>query len=99
MDRWMQLRSSRARSAPGSKELDRGPLPAHACGSLAAPAHLKLLEDVVHVVLDRRQLDREAGRDLLVRAAVVDQLQDLALADGQPRFDAPAGLPGRERAD
>src|SRR5262245_16305688 len=46
---------------------------------LAAPAHLQLLQDVVHVVFYRSAADREVARDLLVGAALLRERQDLAL--------------------
>src|SRR5438105_15705737 len=40
---------------------------------LAAAADAELLEDVMDVVLHRRQLDREPARDLLVREAGLEE--------------------------
>src|SRR4051794_31953493 len=44
--------------------------PAHAGRDLAPAADLELVEDVVYVVLDRRQLDLQACGDLLVAEAL-----------------------------
>ncbi len=48
-----------------------------------------LFEDLVHVVLHRRQLDAELLGDLLVREAGIDQVKDLELPRGQRRGFAP----------
>jgi hypothetical protein len=45
--------------------------------------HVELLEDVMNVVLDRRVFDAEAPGDLLVRQALVDEVDDLQLARGE----------------
>jgi hypothetical protein len=42
-----------------------------------------LLQDPVHVILDRGQRDAEPAGDLLVHQPLPDQCQDLGLAPGQ----------------
>src|SRR4051812_33976051 len=42
--------------------------------SIVTTVHLQLLENVVHVVLDGRQLDSELLRDRLIREAFGDQI-------------------------
>src|SRR6185312_11584707 len=61
----------------------RGLQAAGARGDLAAAAELHLLQDIVDVVLDRRDLDREVPGDLLVGQAALDQRHDLPFAGGQ----------------
>ena len=73
----LQIGWSRIPDPAGDLRLDESP----ACGGfahaeaqilaqvrrgLAATANLELFKDVVHVVLDGRQLDAQAARDLLV---------------------------------
>ena len=50
------------------------------------PLDVELLEDVVHVVLHRRDLDPELHAHLLVREPLVDEVDDLQLARGQARL-------------
>ena len=50
---------------------------------LSAAAHLPLLQDVMHVVLDRCRTDRQLSRDFFIGAALPDERKDLALAGGQ----------------
>jgi hypothetical protein len=54
-------------------------------GGLSAAAHLQLLKEIMHVVLDRGGTDRQLARDFLVGAALVRQRQDHALALGEGR--------------
>src|SRR5262249_18814517 len=59
------------------------------CGSecdgdgMRAGVRLELREDMAHVALHRLLADEELGRDVGVRHAVCQQLQDLPLAGGQ----------------
>src|SRR5215204_229795 len=46
---------------------------------LSAPGHVELVEDVMHVVLDRRQFDDQPTGDLLVAQPCIDQREDLRL--------------------
>jgi hypothetical protein len=64
---------------------------AHAGGGLTPALDLELLEDVVDVVLDRADLDRELPGYLLVGETLVDQNQDLALPGGE-KVKARVGL-------
>src|SRR5947209_8729375 len=82
---------SGAHEGPVDRDLDRDPQPRRRLG--AAP-HAELLEYVVDVVLDRRELDAELAGDLLVRPSVGDQLDDLAL----PRRQALRRRSGSGRA-
>src|SRR5436305_7626951 len=79
MNRRIRLGSSRGLDLT---EFAARPRDVHRFGSVANP---QLLEDVVHVVLHRRELDVERACDLLVRQTVADQTHDLALAAGQLR--------------
>src|SRR6266446_56026 len=54
-------------------------------GGLSAPAHLQLLQDIMHVVLDRRGTDRQLTRDVLVGATLIHERQDFALARREGR--------------
>src|SRR4051794_26388042 len=57
----------------------------------------QLLEDRVHVVLDRRYFDAELSRDLRVRKPLVDETDDVVLARrqlGRRRGDSGAVQPG-----
>src|SRR6266511_4949486 len=71
---------------------------AGARGGLAAAVDVELLEDVVDVVLDRRDLDRERRGDLLVREALLDQPQDVELPRRQLALDRLEGALAGERA-
>ena len=53
---------------------------------LRAPVHVELFENVMHVILHRREADVERARDLLVGEALLDQDQNfrLALGEGTP---------------
>src|SRR5205814_8820969 len=48
-------------------------------GRVDAPVHVQLLQDVVHMVLGRRNFDAQVACDLFVGHALLDQLQDLPL--------------------
>ena len=78
---WSGSRAVRGpdRQAGGGQLTDRR---IHAAASVAT--HAQLLEDRVHVVLHRRDLDTERAGDFLVGAACLDEPEDLALALGQP---------------
>src|ERR1700737_1742841 len=52
-------------------------------GGLSAAAHLQLLQDVMHMVLDRGGTDRQLTRDVLVGATLIHERQDFALARGE----------------
>ena len=46
----------------------------------------QLLHEIVHVVLDGRDLDTEVDGDLLVREIQVEQPENLAFARREPRL-------------
>src|SRR5581483_3346855 len=54
----------------------------HQRRGLGPPPDMQLLQDVVHVVLDRGRTDRELARDLLVGAALRGEREDLVFARG-----------------
>src|SRR4051812_13498946 len=76
--------------------LDR---PAHQRDRLAAAADAELRQDVVDVLLDGWQLDRELEPDLLVRQACLEEAQDLLLARRQLIDGRPPGPQRPERGD
>src|SRR5215831_11640564 len=85
MGHGMRVRSSRGSGSRAGLDLDlvETAAPAGDGGNLGTVLHVKLLEDVVHVVLDGRDLDLERLRDLLVREPSAEQRSDLALAARQ----------------
>src|SRR5688500_19676752 len=89
-------RRTRSRSGLGDQNASLTAV-AHARDSLAAPMHLELVEDVVHVVLHRARPDAEARGDLLVAEALIDEHEDLALASGKREIDRRRGR--RERGN
>lgn len=50
---------------------------ANSRGSLTATVDFEFFAQVVHVVLDRRGLDSQLARDLLVGEPAIDQMRDL----------------------
>ena len=52
-------------------------------GSIGTALYLQLVEDVVDVVLDRRQGQMQAPRNLFVREAVADETNNLKLPGGE----------------
>jgi hypothetical protein len=70
----------------GLQRPDAGTLPlaSDGFGDLRSGVHAELVEDAAHVALDRLLRQEELGRDLAVRAPERDEIDDLALAAGQP---------------
>ena len=65
---------------------------------LHAVAHLKLVEEVADVGLDRRDAQIESGGDLRVGQSAADRERDLVLAFGQPAEPVLRGrVPARRR--
>src|SRR5918994_7230894 len=85
----------RALSAPAEA---REAVPSSPRRGLGPAMDVELLEDVVDVILDGRELDRELLGDLLVRAALLDQPQDVELPRRQPSLDRVEPALARERA-
>src|ERR1700716_635787 len=75
-------------STPPAESAKQGQLPrrfsmlqrAEASSRFAAPVHLKLFQDSVYVVLDRRTANPHRARDFLVRQPLTEQGKDLAFA-------------------
>ena len=85
-------KSPRRSAAPRG---DEQPAPAQPSDRRAAARDPELVEDVMHVVLHRRHLEMQPGRDLLVRQPLVEQKRDLELPRRQRllRRRAPAARP------
>jgi hypothetical protein len=79
----------------GNQRVDRAE-PDH---GLAAATDLELLQDVVHVILDRGDLNPQLDGDVLVGQPVFDAPQDLHLADSQSQRDGVALEIRRVRRD
>jgi hypothetical protein len=92
--RWVGLGTARRRQPrlPSSMAAEVG-------DGLAAPFDLELLEDVMDVVLHGRDLDAEAAGNLLVRQALVQQLQHLQLASGEAADRRRGTMAGGQRRD
>src|SRR5712691_11121394 len=94
---------ARASCSPGSsgatRRLQAAPARVHSPGYLSASVNVELLQNVVHVILDRGGTDRQPAGNLLVGQAPLDERDDLLLARRQgvsvDRFDPS----GRQRSD
>src|SRR5258708_6768842 len=64
---------------------------ANARSGFTPAMHLKFLENVVDVVLDRRDLDAEVTGDLLVGESLIHEAQGLELPLGQQRSGSRSG--------
>src|SRR3954452_23506128 len=82
MDPWIRFRSGGGTGSSAPADLDRVQLAERARGGhgFRAADDVQLVQDVVHVVLDRRQLDLKHDGDLLVREVAIDQTQHLTLS-------------------